>query len=373
MRLSSYSNWTLNPQTFEIQPDQLLGMHLPQWADITSKLGLNFPQPSVYPEGEIIDDFSPNKDGKLYIVPFSQLNSVIKNGDIVVFMERKLSLESNNPLDNVTRLIKQRGWHGEIAFRDSAMGAVQCAPWGEATIIDQRCEDIKNHRKYSSSDRKFDWNLHIFRIKPDLGQEAQIFAMLENGIQRWRKIFNCYTFPPGGDWFLDPVDFKDIQELEQKIAIQLIRKKRVPNVFCMQWVHTVLSLALNVPCNKETLSRLGVLNDYQRNWASTLGFAADGINPLGRLPINPYNPSDVVCAACRLYLCLPEEQVRSLIIPALLNKIPALQKEWQKLPNFTMPPIAPIMEYRKPEHRGELTWEYVATAFDDKYCMEIKK
>jgi hypothetical protein len=374
--ISSTSKWTLDPSKFEMSPNQLTETHLPPWIDITAKFGFKFPKPSIYPENTTIDDFSPNKDGKLCIVPFSQLDNYIQNGDVIIFMERKMAMENAKAIDNVAELIKQRGWHGEIAYRDT-QGAFQCAPWGGPPIKEHPCVDLKTHRCYLPVEtRRLEWNLHIFRLKPDAGLESQIRTLLDDGVRRWRKIFNNYQFPQDHDgiaWFLDPVDFKDVSELEQKIACQLIRNKPVQPVYCMQWVHTVLSLSLNVPCNRETLTRLGILDDYQRNWAPALGFADDGLKPIGRLPINPYTPSDVVCAACSLYLGLPEEIVRSLIIPGLLAQIPALQNESKKLPSLTMPPITPLMEYRKPGHRGEFEWEYVATAFDDKYCMEVKQ
>lgn len=356
--LSSSSQWVLNPATFEA-PDQLIETHLPEWSEVTAKFGFTFPKPSFYDNRRIIDDFSPNRDGQLFIVPFSQLDKYIQNGDVIIFMKRKVDLGSNLTEGNVTDLIKQRGWHGEIAYRDP--DAFHCAPWGELHAIQE-------HHFEPTSDHN--WNLHVFRIKPERDDELQIRALLGDGVKRWRRIFGTYRFPQtanGKAWFLDPVDFENISGLEQ-IAGKLIRREEVPPVYCMQWVHSILSLALNVPCNKETLTRLGLWDDYQRNWAPTLGFASDTLSTVGRLPINPYKPSDVICAACHLYLGVPQDFVRNLIIPKLSSVFPALQNEVNNLPTFTMPPIAPFMEYRKPEHRGEFEWEYVATALDDQFC-----
>lgn len=353
---SSSSQWTLN-STFGAT-DQLIETRLPEWNEITTKYGFTFPKPSFYEDRRIIDDFSPNMDGKLFIVPFSQLDKYIQNGDVIIFMARKLELGSNQ-MDNIAELIKQRGWHGEIAYRDPE--AFHCAPWGELQIIQEHHFEPTDNPK---------WNLHVFRIKSEVDKEQQIRALLEDGVKRWRRIFGAYRFPQtanGKAWYLDPVDFKDISGLEQ-IACKLIRREEVPPVYCMQWVHTILSLALNVPCNERTLTSLGLLGDYQRNWASSLGFASDTLSSVGRLPINPYKPSDVICAACNLYLGVPQDLVRDLIIPKLLSVFPTLQKEINDLPAFTMPPIAPFMEYRKPGHRGEFEWEYVATGFDDRFC-----
>ncbi len=354
MAISS-SKWTIDQNTFGMSLDQLVVTQLPAWDNIISRTGLTLPQPSGY-TARSIDDFSPDfaQDGTaiLNIVPFSELDNIIQNGDVVVFMERSASLD-------VVQLMKQRGWHAEIAFRNAEGKTVQCAPWGEPTVQDHRCTELAMHRHYDA----LRWNLHIFRIAASAGRDGQIAGLLD-GICKWRTIFHAYQFPAGPNWQFAPADFGDIAELED-IACRLIRSEKIPDMFCMQWVHAVLSLALNVPLNRSTLVRLGVLNFYENRW-SQVGFLDEEIIALGRLPIVPYSQSDLVVALCTLYLGMSEPTVRAAL-PAL-RQMSTVQSVLQSAPSRTVLPISPFTEYRKTAHTGSVPWEYVATTFADAQC-----
>ena len=306
---------------------------------------------------KLVDDFCPDisasGDGTLNIIPFSQLDDVIRNGDVVIFMARPANIDAIS-------LFKMRGWHAELAFRNANGKAVQCAPWGgESEIQDHPCDQLRSHRHYDA----MWWNLHILRMVPDLSNQSNVEKLLM-GIRNWRTIYHRYTFP-SGVWQFDPVDFEDIAGLE-KIACELIRCERVPDMYCMQWVHAVLSLALNVPLNQQTLSRLGVLEEYKTNW-SQLGFVSDDVLPFGRLPISPYTPSDLVLALNTLYLGYPTSTFADIL--PMIHSLPRVQSTLSGAPAYSIPPITPLSEYRKPGHTGTVTWQYVASAFDDAQCI----
>ena len=351
----STSRWTLNSQAFGVSLDQLVSTDLPEWETIMARTGLALPRPDGY-VARSVDDFSPKFDsdgtGLLNIVPFSELDGIIQNGDVIVFMERDASLD-------LVQLMKQRGWHAEIAFRDAEGRAVQCAPWGEPTVQHHRCTDLASHRHYDPNR----WNLHVFRIAVSAGGEGQVPGLLA-GVAQWRTIFNAYHFPPGQFWHFDPVDFGSIAELEG-IAGRLVRCEQVPDMFCMQWVHAVLSLALNVPLTQTTLARLGLYDAYQRNWPQ-VSLLEDTLVPLGRLPIVPYSQTDLVVALCSLYLGLSDSVVRQ-VLPSLLQMNP-IQSVLNGAPTRTVLPIAPFTEVRKTAHTGTVPWEYVATTFADSQC-----
>ena len=360
----SISKWTLNPATLGISLDDLVMTQLPPWEDLVGQIGLKFSQPPFYKEQKI-DDFSPLFDesgtGNINIVPFSGLNDIIQNGDVIVFMERQADLHGE-------KFFKQRGWHAEIAFRNNEGEAVQCAPYGcEKNIIEHKCSDLINHRWYRSENYKdiSRWNLHIFRID----DKTENTLRLLTGVRCWRRMFDSYVFPPDVDWALDPADFSDINELET-IACNLIRgnMQSVPMVTCVQWVMTVLSLALNVPLNKSTLSRLHIAGEYSDKWAATLGFVDDDVKPLGYLPITPYSPEDLIVSICRTYLNAPDNVARP-IIQALATQGLFQNDQLKRIPSHMFAPISPFSEYRKPGHRGNLTWEYVASTFPDPVCM----
>ena len=354
---SSSSKWTIDPSTLGMSSiDQLVLTPLPSWSDLAAFLKLAMPQPPGYAPKNV-DDFSPNFDdngnGILNIVPFSELNDIIKDGDIVVFMEPKTNFD-------IEQLIKQRGWHAEIAFRNSSGIAVQCGPYGgECKIQEYECTEICTNQRFGVTRR----NLHIFRVSESSGADGQISRLLK-GVRLWRTVYENYNFPSGDKWFLDPADFGTVAELEH-IARELILSEPVPDMYCMQWVHAVLSLALNVPLNHRTLSRLGLLQAYEQRWPQ-LGFVDEDVMPLGRLPIVPYSPSDHVLALCTLYLGMSDSVARSML-PTLLQTS-AIQDVLLGVPPRSVPPILPFSEYRKPAHTGMVMWEYVATTFADFQC-----
>ncbi|OGV32561.1 MAG: hypothetical protein A2020_14775 [Lentisphaerae bacterium GWF2_45_14] len=355
---NSRSEWMINPETFGITLEQLVATDLPEWQAISTQLGLPLPPPSQYTAGPV-DDFSPDFDAggaaMLNIVPFTELEDVIQNGDVIVFMEKRSKLD-------FVEIIKQRGWHSEIAFRDAEGKAFQSGPWcPESEIQAHRCVDLAAHRKYDPSR----WNLHIFRMVKPPEQSAQIEKLLL-GVQQWGAIFHHFTFPPGGGWFLDPVDFTNITELEE-IARKLIRSESVNNVLCIQWVNTVLSLALNVPLTRTTLTRLGVLEVYEKNFAR-LGCADENVQPLGRFPLEPYSPQDLIAERCKLYFRMTDAEV-GLALPLLMqsDKIRMLLRD---APSQTILPITPFTEYRNGVRGGAIKWEYVATTFAKDQCRQ---
>lgn len=351
----SISKWTIDEKAFSMSLDELASTQLPEWNSLAAQIGLTMPKPPGY-VARRVDDFSPEFDldgaGVLSILPFSELGGIIQNGDIIVFMEPKSTFE-------FFPLIKQRGWHAEIAFRRPDGTAVQCAPWsGESEIQEHPCNGLQNHRRYYAPR----WNLHIFRISPSDAEEVNLRCLLQQ-VPMWRQIYGRYNFPPE-IWQLDPVDFGNVVELES-LACQLIRGDSVPDMFCMQWVHAILSLALNVPLSKTNLSRLGVLDAYMERWPD-LGFCLDNATPLGFLPILPYTQSDLLHALMSLYLKTPPSEVQNML-PMFL-KVPAIKNMLSGAPDRTILPIAPFSEYRKPNHTGTVRWEYVATSFADAQC-----
>lgn len=338
--------------------DQLVLTRLPEWSEIEARFAVVLPKPSTYTAGNV-DDFSPeiNQEGVgvLNIVPFSELNNIIKNGDIVLFMEPRLNVF------DAQQLMRQRAYHAEIAFRNPDGVAVQCGPYGgENEIQEYQCTELCSNHRFSEDRR----NIHIFRIAASVGEDDQICRLLK-GVRLWRHVYHHYKFPSlQGKWFFDPADFGTVAELED-LARRLILDDEIPEMYCMQWVHAVLSLALNVPLNRPTLDRLGVLDRYQKRWPD-LGFADDSVLPLGRLPIVPYSPSDHVLSLCRLYLGMSDVEAKAAL-PVFLQQ-DVFQNLLAQIPPLSVPPIVVFSEYRKPGHEGNVSWEYVATAFPDNQC-----
>jgi hypothetical protein len=353
--VSSLSKWTINQSNFGMSLDQLAQTQMPDWSEFIASSGIPLPKPLAY-FPRTVDDFCPRVSSEGYsilnIIPFSELAGVLRDGDIIVFMQRQTNLD-------VLSLLKQRGWHAEIAFRNTDGCFVQCAPWcGESEIIDHPCLQLQSHRHYDSPS----WNLHIFRVVADRGTESQLVKLL-SGVRNWRTIYHQYTFP-SENWQFDPVDFVDINGLEN-IARELIRIGPVPAMYCMQWVHAVLSLALNVPLNRSTLTRLGVMEEFHRNWPQLQ--LEEDVQPLGRLPIQPYTPSDLISAFNHLYLGYSQSELDVLLPQALT--MPAFQTVLSGAPPYSIPPITPFTEYRKPAHKGNFEWKYVATAFNETQCI----
>jgi hypothetical protein len=352
--ITSSSNWT----TIE-SLDQLALTQLPAWSDIAAGLKLAIPQPPAYGV-KSVDTFSPKFGidgvGTLNIVPFSELNNVIQNGDVVVFMEHELEFTNE-------KAMKQRGWHAEIAFRNPNGIAVQCAPYGEECEIEEcACIELSNNRHFGQPLRN---NLHIFRIAESSGEDGQIRGLLE-GVRLWRHVYHHYNFPPVDKaWFLDPADFGTVEELETIAKNLILSPNDAPTMYCMQWVHAVLSLALNFPLNRTTLERLGVLEAYEHGWPA-LGFVSDAVKPLNQLPIIPYTPKDYVKELCQFYLEMSADEMNSAM-PVIFMSEP-IQTFLLNVPTRSVPPIVPFLEYRQPTHTGTVAWEYVATTFPNDRC-----
>jgi len=359
----STSKWQLDKSKFGMPLDDLVCTVLPPWESI-AKSPFSFLKPANYVPGPF-DDFSPAFDdkgnGMINIIPFSEMDRVIEDGDIIIFMERPMN--SSWATNDWVGMLKQRGWHAEIAYRNQDGIACQCAPWGEEgnEIIEHECSRLGNHRHYNDGKR---WNLHIFRLDKNAYPNSNIDKLLAQ-VHNWRRIFHHYKFPEE-NWQFDPVDFENLDQLRD-IARNLILGNDVEKVSCIQWVYTILSLALNVPLNENTLRDIGVWEQYNQKWGH-LGCASNNLQPLGILPIKPYTCSGIIKSFLSLYLRIEDQSLLDPIIENIL-KPDAVKYVFKGAPEYIISPIVPFSEYRKHGKGSNLRWKYVATAFADNVCI----
>ena len=250
-----------------------------------------------------VDDLSATVDEDrraiepyLRIIPFgpnsTAVNTTIEDGDVLSFVSPRL--EGGGAVE----VLKQRGWHAEVCYRNDDGIAREKAPWN-ATPRDEPCNNGQE-----------DWVIHIFRPRfPGVSPDRLI--SLKQQARLWKDIFDRYEFPSDGDQctgshkYLDPADFSTVTEIEG-IARKLVSHPRgtmpdVPKVTCVQWAYQVLCLSLCVPLNKMNLERLGVWDTFKTNWPDMADKTPPDLNGTGKLPFIPYSPAQVLQAYLDTY------------------------------------------------------------------------
>ena len=349
----------------------------------------------------MVDDFCAerNEDGSgiVKFIPYEEMDEHLMNGDIVVFTETAdigNIITQKNP-----DMLKQRGWHAEIAFKDAKGGFREIAPWHNS-LIQHTCKKMHAHPQSCARNAI----LGIYRVHT--GCDQTIENALKAQVNRWIRIFGHHQFPTPSDHFgihqyLDPADFLNVADL-QNIACLLIRREydKIAKVTCVQWAYQVLCLALNVPLTRATLSELGVYDEYVDHWKSQLGLDDDSIKPLGKLPFVPYSPAETLQAWLNTYaegIDLLQLLQTSSAFSGLLEKgltslvsnenaadvVLSYFKEVGQKQDLTLPlvidgrppyshvmPIQPFCEVRKPSRPENLRWSYVATAVNRSELVE---
>ena len=258
--------------------------------------------------GGVIDDFSAVYDDNqtkcepyLRIIPFCgniDPSSYVEDGDMLVYMLDKL-----NTSDLMTT-IKQRGWHAEVCYKNEQGAAMKTSVWGDVRV-DRPLNSADN-----SNPNRSEYIMHIYRPEFPGMAPAQVTAMKQQ-VRRWNQIFNKHRFPRDGDQYtgshayIDPADYGSVADIEG-IAKKLINRAPdvqpdVPPVTCVQWSYQVLCLALNVPLNRSTLSRLGVYDAYVQHWQGRAGMVDDTLQGLNMLPVVPHSPAQVLEAYLNVY------------------------------------------------------------------------
>lgn len=346
------------------------------------------------------DDFSAVVDDSrqacapyLRVIPFGRspdaISALIEDGDVLVFVRPKPDY------DNPAEILKQRGWHAELCYRNDVGGAFERAPWGD------------NPRDQPCNAGQPDWIIHVFRLElPGLDQDRA--AALKRQVRSWKILFGNYDFPKdgnpetGGHWFLEPADFAcaaDLDDLARAIIGRPVGvKPKVPPVTCVLWTYTVLCLALNMPLTRNNLERLGVLDDFSRHWQSKIVLADDKLAGIGSLPFVPYSPAQVLQAFLDTYM--PGESLLKLLTipgareflhgllkahehPGLPERVEAYLDDVVASGDMTKPldvegrkyrfvmPIAFFCEARKPSPDPKLPWfRYIGTAMHNSLVIQ---
>jgi len=240
-----------------------------------------------------VDDFCAMRDeegrGTQKFIPYEEMDSVLQDGDMLVYMDRRGLSEMEKE-----EYLKQRGWHGEIAYKKDDGKYYQQATWG-GKLREIQCADNSNDRNCQSPNVK-NPILGIYRVM--LGLPEGMEQKLKRGVGMWAAIFSSHAFPTAGqqfgiDRYLDPADFGTVEEIEA-LAPRIIRQEEVKPVTCIQWAYQVLCLAVNVPLSRAMLRRLGegVEVEYETRFAATLGWMDDSIMPAGKIPYVPYTPAE---------------------------------------------------------------------------------
>lgn len=280
--------------------------------------------------GGRVDDFSAVMPGSgeepsffVRMLPFSEASDVIRDADLLIYVWPRL--KQGGPVE----LFKQRGWHAEICYRNEGE-THQTAAWGNEGVRDATFIGAKRPNRI----------MHAVRLElPSV--EPQRLRQLKAEVRRWRRVFDRYRFPKGGDLYtgshkyFDPSDFGSTEDLAE-IARKLVARRpgsvpAVPDVTCVQWCHQVLSLALCFPLSERTLSDLGVKEEYADFWEAELGCAPGGLEGLDELPYKALSPAqvaqdvlDVYCGGRRLLDLIkqPDSPLYGVLIAGMLSGMP---------------------------------------------------
>jgi len=249
--------------------------------------------PAFFGSGKV-DDVSAHHDdsgvfcpdGILRFLPFgdpsSGINTMTRDGDIVVYITKK----PPSPTQGSITALKQRGWHAEICYK--IKGTTQQASVWRDGIKDRPIDDLPK-----------EIFMHIFRLHGPSGP-AHECAAFSKSIRMWRQVYDNFNPAAAGqEWNLDPADFSDVDSL-RTIAIRLLNRKpgskpSIPATTCVQWVYTILSLALTYPLTEETLDALGAQDIYEENWRTVTGTPLPNNSPvLTNIPFRPYSLAEVI-------------------------------------------------------------------------------
>lgn len=290
------NNYAINAEQLNLNIDEL----------ITTKLPPEF-------GGAAIDDFSCKvKNGTvcnpyLTIIPFGPSedlsNKHFEDADILIYMLPHMDL------NNTKTLLKQRGWHTDICYKDNNDIHIIGAYYGKL-----RYYTIGNMPKYfTRSDGTLDKEcpniFHIYRLTTRCHNLH--FMMLKSCVRYWKDLFCNYTFAEdnanckGITQLFDPADFHDTKTLEC-LARAIInhppdQKPAVPPILCVQWVYQILCLSLMIPINETTLRRLCVWDEFNNYWAKSIPLQDSSLVGLPDLPMTPYSPAQVIQAFLNTY------------------------------------------------------------------------
>lgn len=355
-------------------------------------------------EQENVDDFCAERDsggrGIQKFIPYEEMDAVLMDGDILVYMDRR-GLSEMPCLD----MPKQRGWHGEIAYKKMDGAFYQQATWG-GEPREWKCANNADDRKCQTPNVK-NPIIGIYRLELNIPEAHE--RQLKCGTRFWAEIFSRHTFPTpaqqfGIDRYLDPADFGTVADIEA-MAPRIIRQEEVKPVTCIQWAYQVLCLAINVPLSRTMLRRLGedVEAEYEKRYAAKLGWMDNSILPAGKIPYVPYTPAETAQSFLDTYgngLSLVEALTSghqlgdmlgvnpSILIDGAMKdagedirkrlaaQLAAYFVDVARTGDRTRPlyldgrsdeyrhvmPIQPFCEVRNPTRPDNLGWSYIATA-----------
>ena len=253
--------------------------------------------------GGRVDDFSATYDERrqprnpyLRFIPTGtgtaddEVNGLVTDADLFVYSFGKVE-------DGPLGMLKQRGWHGEICYKKNGI-AWQTAAWDK-----ENPEDRVRDRPIAHLERQNVMG-HVFRYEVPTMKPASL-ALLRAQVRLWKTVYQLPKVPSRENWNSDQSDFNSVESLGV-VAKTLLQ--RAPNeepaldpVTCIQWVYTVLCLALLYPLTEEVLEELSCTAEYQRNWLPSLGRPPATLPRLHELPFPPYSPGQILQAYLDVY------------------------------------------------------------------------
>jgi len=364
------SGWKLNEKAFGTNEQDFCTSEL----SIQNPALVNqiFSYLQINPTSNVPDILSPNRDGLLKIYPYSKIAEITESGDILVFLEPDQKLELNNDSKNVTKAVKQRGWHNDLIVKRDGK-TFQYGLWlpsGQWPIN----KEI-SRRDCTMTNPNDEWGdrgqFHIFRPR---ATEFPLFQSFAQQIRGWTEIYKTVNLPVDRTrWEYDPADFHTSDEIKE-VASLLIRQEisSIPPAFCAQWVLTILTLALCIPLNDSCMAELGVNKEWNSIWSHIERCKADfTFNPI--LPVVPYSITDVINALVFNYTgnqsCISRGMLAMGMSMLALFK-PEITQEIGGMPETSVLPIFPLWEYRKKRCTTKIDFKYIGTVFPDEACIK---
>lgn len=228
----------------------------------------------------------------------ADLVNLVQDGDLLGYIRDPMNLNITWPCamdSKVKDILKGRISHAEIGYADGQGCPCQISLWDPGdSHVPIKPKDRPLHDDFDKPP------IGIYRVSlREYGIEPQREKELKAEVKRWMRIVRPVIFPHE-TMDTDPVDFVDLEALAE-IAARCIGRSPANTsplfdfkLNCVQWSTLVFSLATCFPLSRTTLSSRGWLADYESNWSTTLGFAADNLVGLKELPIPFYTIEEAI-------------------------------------------------------------------------------
>ena len=311
----------------------------------------------------------------------AELINLVQDGDLLGYirppMNINISLMPYSVQPEPGAIIKGRIYHAEIAYADPQGRPRQISLWDPDNSVQQI--PPKDRTLYDNFAKP---PIGIYRVSlRKYGVEAQREKELKAEVKRWMKIVKPVIFPHE-TMDTDPVDFIDVETLA-RIAARCIARPPMDKsplfdfkLNCVQWSTLVFCLAVCFPLSHATLNSRGWLEDYERNWGVSVGFAENaGLTGLDKLPIPFYTIDEAIENTLDLFFPNFKEQIRGFVDS---NVVAAqLYSKGISPDQRTIMPAAFMLENRLGamgiQRKTDSVFEYVATVVPENQLKNIEE